>query len=217
MYYCIHRRYKHWLNNEYVTSLKDGKDAILPSWFWPSNISPLVTNLLVGLLQCDPTCRLSAAEAILHPWCQGMSYEEYKASQHRDVSCGMRISSVVDVLSPIRNPNAISTVARLTPLLGDADGSPERFRADGKNRLVVNLPVSLSTGTVEGCSQTRFQYDWTAIQEQQRKKEAEALELYSRQVGSLKLSNEDLSGNNRCSSSPKSAIEQIVEVDHQPI
>jgi hypothetical protein len=73
------RRYKHWVATEYSAAFKDGKDVMVPSWFWPNNISPLVGSLLVGLLHYDPLQRLTASEAARHPWCLGLSYDEAKA------------------------------------------------------------------------------------------------------------------------------------------
>ena len=85
-YLLVVRRYKQWVITEYPAMLKDGKDIIFPSWFWPNAPLPLVNSLLVGLLQADPNLRLSAAEAINHPWCQGMTYEEYKSMRSAEMN-----------------------------------------------------------------------------------------------------------------------------------
>jgi hypothetical protein len=96
--------------------------------------------------------------------------------------------------------------------------TPDRSRSENKNRsiTVISLPLSPSAagtvGKMDGSSS--FQYDWAMIQEQQRKKEAEALEIYGRQVTNIKLSNEDSSVNRR----PNVCIQNgdhILEMDHQ--
>lgn len=48
----------------------------MPSWFWPTNVCPPAGDLLIKLLQCDPLTRLTAAEALLHPWCRDTQAEE---------------------------------------------------------------------------------------------------------------------------------------------
>lgn len=54
----------------------------MPLWFWPTHISPLAGDLLVKLLQCDPSQRISAAEALRHPWCRvGLEDEAIEAEK----------------------------------------------------------------------------------------------------------------------------------------
>jgi len=70
---CPHfQRYKRW-SLDYNSAIESGKDVPIPSWFFPSWISPLASSLIISLLQCDPSKRLTAAEALLHPWCLGGS------------------------------------------------------------------------------------------------------------------------------------------------
>eukprot|EP01035_Chromulina_nebulosa_P017694 gene17694-23284_t len=72
--YCNRfKRYKQWLNTDYQVLLKENKPIVLPTWFCPNTYSPLVNSLLVKLLHFDPSARLSASQAAIHPWCLGRS------------------------------------------------------------------------------------------------------------------------------------------------
>ena len=61
-----------------MTDLREGREPTLPQWFWPPHLSPLAGSLLVGLLHWDPAMRLTAESVMQHPWCLGISYDEYK-------------------------------------------------------------------------------------------------------------------------------------------
>ena len=70
---CPHfQRYKRW-SLENSSAIESGKDVSVPSWFFPSWITPLASSLIISLLQCDPSKRPTAVEALLHPWCLGGS------------------------------------------------------------------------------------------------------------------------------------------------
>lgn len=70
---CPHfQRYKRW-SIENSSAIESGKAISVPSWFFPSWITPLASSLIISLLQCDPSKRPTAAEALLHPWCLGGS------------------------------------------------------------------------------------------------------------------------------------------------
>jgi hypothetical protein len=65
------------LQRDYVIAVKESKEFQIPIWFWPTHISPLAGDLLVKLLQTDPTQRITATEALRHPWCRvGLSSPE---------------------------------------------------------------------------------------------------------------------------------------------
>lgn len=64
------RRYKQWLCTDYAQAIRERREVALPQWFWPSHISPPVGSLLVSLLHFDPNMRLTAEEALNHPWCR---------------------------------------------------------------------------------------------------------------------------------------------------
>lgn len=49
---------------------KEGKVVKLPGWFAPTNFSPAICSLLVRLIHPEPSMRLSATQALLHPWCK---------------------------------------------------------------------------------------------------------------------------------------------------
>ena len=76
-------RYKKWLATDYalreVSSSSSLPVSLVPVWFFPSHVSPLAASLIIGLLQPDPTHRISAREALLHPWLLGQSAAELKA------------------------------------------------------------------------------------------------------------------------------------------
>ncbi len=191
-----------------MTTIKDGKDPVLPSWFWPANISPMVTSLLIGLLQWDPAHRLTAAEAIRHPWCQGLSYEEFKALPSREVFHTRSLNTVnIETVGtrsyhPIGNSRLSTVSENLT--------TPERSVENvGKIR---NSPPSLLVPT----SHNDFlgQYDWSSIQDQQRKKEAEALELYGRQIAHIKFSSDDSCNRVRQESTGNSDQNLIASDEH---
>lgn len=174
---------------------RDGKDIVPPSWFWSSHISPLVSGLLVGLLQSDPSQRLSAAEAMNHPWCQGVTYEEYKASL---------LVARVELPSSAR-ANTYSTVNRLCTS-SSRSNSPERLDAvpsppsPPPNSEMSTKPPMIPRPTYDPLEdhhknfETRFQmpyqYDRAAMLEQQRQKEAEALDLCSRQLVQTRINEE---------------------------
>jgi serine/threonine protein kinase len=70
---CPHfQRYKRW-SLENSSAIESGKAISVPSWFFPSWITPLASSLIISLLQCDPSKRPTAADALLHPWCLGGS------------------------------------------------------------------------------------------------------------------------------------------------
>lgn len=70
---CPHfQRYKRW-SLENSSAIESGKVISVPSWFFPSWITPLASSLIISLLQCDPSKRPTAAEALLHPWSLGGS------------------------------------------------------------------------------------------------------------------------------------------------
>jgi serine/threonine protein kinase len=68
---CVrYKRFREWLQRDYAIAMKEGKEFQIPIWFWPTHISPLASDLLIKLLQTDPTQRITAAEALRHPWCR---------------------------------------------------------------------------------------------------------------------------------------------------
>lgn len=58
--------------NDHSPAQKEAKEIAVPSWFLPGHISMGAGSLLVQLLHHDPAIRLSAAEALKHPWCLGL-------------------------------------------------------------------------------------------------------------------------------------------------
>lgn len=64
------KKFKNWLT-EYNHSVQEGREIVWPTWFFTSRISPIAASLLVSLLQIDPSLRVTASQAMQHPWILG--------------------------------------------------------------------------------------------------------------------------------------------------
>jgi len=80
------RRYKQWQSTEYSLAVEEGREGeqLLPEWFCSANISRPARELLVRILHFDPLLRLTAAEALQHPWSLG---DTQGAMKHFSAEC----------------------------------------------------------------------------------------------------------------------------------
>jgi serine/threonine protein kinase len=186
--------------------VKEGKEFHIPGWFWPNTISPLVGNLLVGLLHYDPNMRLTASEALNHPWCRGLSSEDLNASypfpRGRNSSNSSDCPSSVQLqrIAPQLSPNNSQTHR----LIGnhDKDLSPIRAAGSSESCHAVNTSNIRQNSSTRECQlensdeqravNRRLHYpSYQTIVEQQRQKEAEAnLEQTLRAVNISAIRNE---------------------------
>ena len=65
---------------DYATIIREGREFVPPGWFFPAKISSLTAKLIVSLLHFDPSQRITAAEALQHPWCLGSTTAAHSAS-----------------------------------------------------------------------------------------------------------------------------------------
>lgn len=63
-----YRRFQRWVDTEYAAAVASGADVSFPSWFFPAQLSSTASSLIIALLHHDPTQRLSATSALMHPW-----------------------------------------------------------------------------------------------------------------------------------------------------
>lgn len=83
--------------------MKEGKEFHIPTWFWPTNLSPLAGDLLVKLLQVDPSQRITAAEAMRHPWCRSTADSSLPCSpvaNNGGVVSTVELSSAMSISAP---------------------------------------------------------------------------------------------------------------------
>lgn len=68
--------------------MEDGREGeqLLPEWFCSANISRSARELLVRILHVDPQLRLTAAEALRHPWSLGAVITQ-SAMKHISAEC----------------------------------------------------------------------------------------------------------------------------------
>lgn len=84
------RRYKQWQSTDYALAVEDGREGeqlLLPEWFCSANISRSARELLVRILHVDPQLRLTAAEALRHPWSLGAVISHSGAMKHISTEC----------------------------------------------------------------------------------------------------------------------------------
>jgi serine/threonine protein kinase len=201
------------LLTEYSVAVREGKEIILPAWFWPSTISPLVTTLLVGLLQSDPSVRLSAAEALRHPWCQGLSMEDFKAASVAQRLFADTVTSASNSTSAIVTASISgNTQSSMAPLLhlpipvpkpclpravppnswrfGSRQPTPDltSIREDDFHASSSMKPPAIPYFPPQS-PDLGVQYEWTAGQSQQRAwKENDNIDQCTRHVGNIRLS-----------------------------
>jgi len=76
-----YKRFKQWVVSDFMAYVRNGnKELTYPSWFFPSQFPTLARALVCHLLVPDPNERLSALQALKHPWCKA-SYEFVMGSE----------------------------------------------------------------------------------------------------------------------------------------
>jgi serine/threonine protein kinase len=66
-----YRRFQKWVQDNNSTIASGKQPAMYPSWLFPQHISSSAKSLMVQLLHPDPDSRLTASEALKHPWIAG--------------------------------------------------------------------------------------------------------------------------------------------------
>ena len=134
------------------------------------------------LLHIDPAVRLTASEALQHPWCSGVSFEEFQElhlSQHESIAKSSELSRTPSGFLAYRVSSPINTPAnRVANLVSTADTPPSNAERDHSIETQVDQTAIENTRNVN----RRLIYNQASILEQQRAKEAEAMELLTRNL-----------------------------------
>lgn len=121
----------------------------MPPWFWPSNISPIVGDLLVGLLQCDPILRLTASDAMKHPWFRTSNLKQPIPSISERVDNDISINSMSS-LDSYTSPMSLSRYQSGSPTNSfNRLISGSNFDPSPKSRKEASRDASLSEQTQE--------------------------------------------------------------------
>lgn len=86
-----YKRFKYWITTDFAVAMHAGKEPLYPSWFFPSNISPIAKSLIVQLLHPDPLLRLSASDALQHRWITSVNSNQ-QITRTEDINHGNTIS-----------------------------------------------------------------------------------------------------------------------------
>lgn len=134
------------------------------------------------LLHIDPALRLTASEAMQHPWCSGSTFEEFQEfhlSQHDNITKPADICRTPSGFSSYRVASPVNTPHnRVTNLVSNSDTPPSTIERVQQNESQAEQTVIENTRSVN----RRLIYNQASILEQQRAKEAEAMELLSRNL-----------------------------------
>lgn len=66
-----YRRFQKWMYDNGAIISSGKSPAMYPSWLFPQHMSSAAKSLIVQLLHPDPDSRLTASEALKHPWIVG--------------------------------------------------------------------------------------------------------------------------------------------------
>lgn len=86
------QKYKKWVATDYTVAVKEGRQPLYPTWFFPPRVSASAASLIVLLLHYDPSQRITAAEAQMHAWFHSSSAIELKAMSLSSTSANTKFN-----------------------------------------------------------------------------------------------------------------------------